>query len=142
MYCVEVPTHASLSPLSQRREALKRLDVAFLHWFVSRHTKDVAVLQYCVSKGIVINVHERYRNNIKNIGKKNFDLHGSDEAKANFMQWALANELDVYIYDNYTTLQQQYKLYKERLYVRYKQKLAVPHARKKRRKSKVPESVD
>ena len=145
MYCVEVLSsmkHASLDPLSQRQETLERLDVAFLHWFVSRHAKEVTVLQYCVCKGIVVNVHERYRNNIKNIGKKNFDLHGSDDARMNFMQWALANELDVYIHRNYTTLQQHYKLHKEQIYMRYKQKSTKPPAKKKRRKSKVPESVD
>jgi len=141
MYCVEVPhkEHALLSPLPERQQTLRNLDVAFLHWFVSRHTKDAPVLHYCVSKGIVINVHERYRNNIKNIGKKNFDLHGTHEAKTNFMQWALANEVDVYISRNYDTLQHQYKLYKECLYTRYKQKAAEPR-RKKRRKSKIPES--
>ena len=121
MQCVPIPhTRLDAPTVHQRLDGLQRADAGFLQWFVSKYSKKRSLCFYCHNKGIVVNIHERYRDNVKNVGKSNFDVLGSHKARASFMTWAVANEIDLYIRNNKHALDTEYEAYKCELYRRYK----------------------
>lgn len=148
MQCVVVDhSNGELLPERSRKNFLESLEPSFLQWIVSKHAKEKNYCFYCRTKCAVINIHERYRNNVKNIGKRNFDACGETNARESFIKWAFDNEIDLFICKHYAALKGHYSSYKYGLYLRYKKNM--PKINNKRHKRNdgsrfraVPENCD
>ena len=131
MRCLNVPGPLSNLPhesLDTRRKYVYTLDAAFLQWFVGRHSKKQFLCIYCTSKGSVVNVHERYRSHVKNVGKSKFDICGTEESRAAFVHWLISNDIDAYIKTNANKLHEDFDKFKLQLYAKYKANAAAATA--------------
>lgn len=96
------------------------LDRSFWQWFVAKHCRKTQTCFHSSKKRCVVNVYERYKCNLKNQSKRNFDVMGSDEARSFFLQWLHANDIDLYMMQHTEHYSSVYSDYKKQLYTRYK----------------------
>ena len=101
---------------------MQRKNWVFLQWFVSKRSKSKPVVCYSETRQTLINVHERYRSHLKNVGKSHFNATGDGSAREEFVKWMIYNDIDQYILKNLSDLEQEHSTYKTLLYARYKRR--------------------
>lgn len=102
---------------------VRHQDPLFLQWVVTKYARSVYLSIPCCSKRTIICVYEKYKSQLKNVGKRAFDICGiQNEAKLNFIHWLVNNDIDSFINKSMIDLKEEYCSHKRALYQRYKNK--------------------